>query len=215
MLAREGIEELNEKYASARRADGDVFFLFHRPRRWNAQERLWMGYERKRGKLADLNALLRGGAAGRASRSSSATTDAAVGRASTSSRSTPTRSCRATPRGSSSARWRTRSTARVRRERRRRASCEGYGILQPRVGVEPARRQPLAVRAPVRRRARHRPVHARRLRRLPGRVRRRLVHRQGHLRRRCVRAGAERALSREPDPQPRPARRLLCARRAC
>ena len=40
------------------------FFLFHRPRRWNPQERLWMGYERKRGKLADLNALLRGGGTG-------------------------------------------------------------------------------------------------------------------------------------------------------
>ena len=39
-----------------------IFFLFHRPRRWNARERVWMGYERKRGKLGDLNALLRGGA---------------------------------------------------------------------------------------------------------------------------------------------------------
>ena len=38
------------------------FFLFHRPRRWNPRDRIWMGYERKRGKLADLNALLRGGA---------------------------------------------------------------------------------------------------------------------------------------------------------
>jgi len=28
--------------------------------RWNSQERLWMGYERKRGKLGNLNALLRG-----------------------------------------------------------------------------------------------------------------------------------------------------------
>ncbi len=41
--------------------NGDPFFLFHRPRRWNAQERRWMGYERKRGKLGDLNSLLRGG----------------------------------------------------------------------------------------------------------------------------------------------------------
>ncbi len=56
--AREGIEALNEKYADER---GDIFFLFHRPRRWNEQERVWMGYERKRGKLADLNAFLRGG----------------------------------------------------------------------------------------------------------------------------------------------------------
>lgn len=57
-LTRKRIEELNEKY---RRAKGDTFFLFHRPRRWNPQERMWMGYERKRGKLADLNSLLRGG----------------------------------------------------------------------------------------------------------------------------------------------------------
>ncbi|MFA6312666.1 MAG: glucoamylase family protein [Sterolibacterium sp.] len=54
-LARTRIDELNNKYAS-----DEIFFLFHRPRLWNPQERLWMGYERKRGKLADLNALLRG-----------------------------------------------------------------------------------------------------------------------------------------------------------
>ncbi|HTJ04005.1 MAG TPA: glucoamylase family protein, partial [Caldimonas sp.] len=52
------IAALNEKYAAG--ADSDTFFLFHRPRRWNARERVWMGYERKRGKLGDLNALLRG-----------------------------------------------------------------------------------------------------------------------------------------------------------
>ena len=57
-LARQRIEELNEKYRSP---EGDTFFLFHRPRRWNPQDRIWMGYERKRGKLADLNWLLRGG----------------------------------------------------------------------------------------------------------------------------------------------------------
>ncbi|MFA6148578.1 MAG: glucoamylase family protein [bacterium] len=58
-LAREGIEELNDKYGNA---EGGPFFLFHRPRRWNPRERTWMGYERKRGKLAELNLLLRGGA---------------------------------------------------------------------------------------------------------------------------------------------------------
>ena len=60
LLARQGIEALNAKYGDA---EGDSFFLFHRPRRWNARERVWMGYERKRGKLAELNAFLRGGAA--------------------------------------------------------------------------------------------------------------------------------------------------------
>ena len=54
--ARTRIEELNAKYR-----EQQAFFLFHRPRRWNAAENLWMGYERKRGKLAELNALLRGG----------------------------------------------------------------------------------------------------------------------------------------------------------
>ncbi len=38
-----------------------VFHLFHRPRTWNEDARIWMGCERKRGKLADLNRLLRGG----------------------------------------------------------------------------------------------------------------------------------------------------------
>lgn len=56
-LARAGIERLNAKYANVR---DDIFYLLHRARRWNAQEGVWMGYERKRGKLADLNALLRG-----------------------------------------------------------------------------------------------------------------------------------------------------------
>jgi cyclic beta-1,2-glucan synthetase len=58
-LASAGIAALNEQYATER---DEAFFLFHRPRRWNAQERVWMGWERKRGKLAEFNALLRGGA---------------------------------------------------------------------------------------------------------------------------------------------------------
>lgn len=57
-LARKRIEELNEKYPSSASA---TFFLFHRPRRWNPSEQTWMGYERKRGKIAELNILLRGG----------------------------------------------------------------------------------------------------------------------------------------------------------
>ncbi|MEE4178529.1 MAG: hypothetical protein V2I46_13570, partial [Bacteroides sp.] len=57
MLVRQKIEELNGKYGG----NGDPFFLFHRPRQWNQRERIWMGYERKRGKLAELNLLLRSG----------------------------------------------------------------------------------------------------------------------------------------------------------
>ena len=58
---RAGIELLNQKYQSDRPG---IFFLFHRPRRWNAVENLWMGYERKRGKLTEFNALLRGKSGG-------------------------------------------------------------------------------------------------------------------------------------------------------
>jgi cyclic beta-1,2-glucan synthetase len=61
-LARRKIEELNEKY---RNSTSDPFFLFHRPRRWNPHDRVWMGYERKRGKLSELNSLLRGGSTDR------------------------------------------------------------------------------------------------------------------------------------------------------
>ncbi len=60
-LAQLRIDELNEKYGNRDgRTGDDIFFLFHRSRRWNPGEQRWMGYERKRGKLADLNALLRG-----------------------------------------------------------------------------------------------------------------------------------------------------------
>lgn len=51
------IEELNRKHAG----EGDsAFFLFHRFRSFNPREGSWMGWERKRGKLLDLNELLRG-----------------------------------------------------------------------------------------------------------------------------------------------------------
>ncbi|RDS79541.1 cyclic beta 1-2 glucan synthetase [Dyella monticola] len=54
-LARQHIDALNAKYAPG---SGDRFYLLHRPRRFNRADNMWMGYERKRGKLADLNHLL-------------------------------------------------------------------------------------------------------------------------------------------------------------
>jgi cyclic beta-1,2-glucan synthetase len=61
-VAKEKIDALNRKHGAPVHGahDGDRFFLFHRPRLWNPREGVWMGRERKRGKLADLNALLRG-----------------------------------------------------------------------------------------------------------------------------------------------------------
>lgn len=72
------IEDLNQKYAhlpvmvSTNQNDNPVtkvqnqtqsfrrFFFFHRKRLWNPSEGKWMGWERKRGKIHELNGLLRG-----------------------------------------------------------------------------------------------------------------------------------------------------------
>jgi cyclic beta-1,2-glucan synthetase len=54
---RQAIEQLNGRYAGS---PGGRFFLFHRRRQWNASERRWMGWERKRGKIEEFNRLLRG-----------------------------------------------------------------------------------------------------------------------------------------------------------
>ncbi|WP_407308792.1 GH36-type glycosyl hydrolase domain-containing protein [Desulfosporosinus sp. SB140] len=51
--ATEAIENLNHKY------EQDRFYFFHRLRLFNPSEGVWMGWERKRGKLAEFNALLR------------------------------------------------------------------------------------------------------------------------------------------------------------
>jgi cyclic beta-1,2-glucan synthetase len=55
--ARAGVERLNARLGEGR---DDRFFLLHRARQWNAGEATWMGWERKRGKLEELNRLLRG-----------------------------------------------------------------------------------------------------------------------------------------------------------
>ncbi len=55
-LCAELISGLNEKYKD--RGMGS-FLLFHRHRVYNPREEAWMGWERKRGKLMDLNRLLR------------------------------------------------------------------------------------------------------------------------------------------------------------
>jgi len=56
-LCAELIEELNKKYSAQTMGS---FLLLHRHRVYNPREKVWMGWERKRGKLLDLNKLLRG-----------------------------------------------------------------------------------------------------------------------------------------------------------
>jgi cyclic beta-1,2-glucan synthetase len=53
-----GIARLNRRYGPA--AGGERFLLLHRKRLWSESEQRWMGWERKRGKLLELNRLLRG-----------------------------------------------------------------------------------------------------------------------------------------------------------
>jgi cyclic beta-1,2-glucan synthetase len=55
----EGIERLNDRYQGPP-GGGSRFLLLHRRRLWNEQEGQWIGWERKRGKLHELNRLLRG-----------------------------------------------------------------------------------------------------------------------------------------------------------
>ncbi|WP_207791558.1 GH36-type glycosyl hydrolase domain-containing protein [Sandaracinobacteroides saxicola] len=58
-LAGEQLSAINARHAGT--GDTPRFFLLHRRRLWNAREGVWMGWERKRGKLEELNRLLRGG----------------------------------------------------------------------------------------------------------------------------------------------------------
>ncbi|MGM0459097.1 MAG: GH36-type glycosyl hydrolase domain-containing protein [Bacteroidota bacterium] len=53
--AYDAVDDLNKKYRSK---FGDKFFFLHRERHWNEQEGVWMGWERKRGKLEEFNRLL-------------------------------------------------------------------------------------------------------------------------------------------------------------
>ena len=57
-FARDGIERLNRRYGPA--PAGPRFLLLHRRRVWDESEKRWIGWERKRGKLHELNRLLRG-----------------------------------------------------------------------------------------------------------------------------------------------------------
>ncbi len=53
-VARTGIVDLNARHP------GRPFLLFHRGRTWSESEQKWIGKERKRGKVEDLNAFLTG-----------------------------------------------------------------------------------------------------------------------------------------------------------
>ncbi|WP_411679001.1 GH36-type glycosyl hydrolase domain-containing protein [Clostridium thailandense] len=55
--ALKSIKELNEKYSEN---DEDIFYFFNRYRQYNPKEEIYIGWERKRGKLTEFNNLVKG-----------------------------------------------------------------------------------------------------------------------------------------------------------
>ena len=108
--ATAGVARLNARYPSTHGADR--FLLLHRRRVWNPAQERWMGWERKRGKLHELNHLLRGSTRNDVSRTTAG--QIAAGRCPL-RRHARFRHAPAARRGSRgwSARWHTRSTARA------------------------------------------------------------------------------------------------------
>ena len=93
--ATRGVTALNERHGA------DRFMFLHRARRLNPATGRWMGWERKRGKIEEFNRLVLGH--DDTSFSVRVGESASSPAAGTSSRSTPTRSCRPTARGGWSA----------------------------------------------------------------------------------------------------------------
>ena len=201
-FAREGVTRLNARYGPA--PAGPRFLLLHRGRVYSDTERRWIGWERKRGKLHELNRWLR---------SSAETTylpfigadapppDVKYVLTLDSDTRLPRDAVRrligkiAHP------------LNRARFDPARGAVVEGYGVLQPRVTPSlPEGGRGFAVSADIFLFQRHRSVFLSRLRRLSGHVRRGLLRRQGDLRRRRVRDGARRPRSRFGPAEPRPVR---------
>ena len=189
-----GIARLNQRHGPA--PDGERFFLLHRRRIWNEGQGKWMGWERKRGKLHELNRLLRG---------ATDTTFMADRRPLT------CRACRrplrdhprcryaaAARSGQAAGRQDGASAQRPRLDADSGRVVEGYAVLQPRVTpVVADRSRGIDFPARLLQPERHRPVRVRGLRRLPGSIRRRFVQRQGNLRRRRLRGRARGAAPRE------------------
>jgi len=55
--ALKAVNELNLRYCPEK---NDIFFFFLRSRKWNITEKIWMGWERKRGAIVEFNRLLQG-----------------------------------------------------------------------------------------------------------------------------------------------------------
>lgn len=127
--ARASIEALNRKYS---RPGGTTFHLFQRRRLWNPSEGVWMGWERKRGKLVEFVELLKG--------RTDTTYDFAVGDSTVLSHIRYIITLDADTRLPIGSAQRMIGTLhlpynRPRLNRKRTRVVEGYGVLQPRIGI--------------------------------------------------------------------------------
>ena len=203
--ARAAIRQLNDRHGPAS-GGGDRFWLLHRRRRWNEREGVWMGWERKRGKLRELNRLLRG--------------------ATDTSFLPPAPGAPPAPTGIRYVITLDADSRLPREAARRLVGTIAHPLNLPalRSGGRPGRgraRHPAAPGDPDAARAgvghalparllgtpRHRPLCLRGVRRVPGPLRRGDLHGQGHLRRGRVRAGPRRPGAGEHAALPRSLRR--------
>ena len=176
-FAQAGVDRLNARYGPA--PAGPRFLLLHRRRVWSESERRWIGWERKRGKLHELNRLLRG-ATDTTFLSVPATGALPENVRYVLTLDSDTRLPRDAVR---------RLIGKIahplnqpRFDRERGAVVEGYGVLQPRVTPSLAQgRRGLAVPTRILQQQRHRSLFLRRFRRLSGYVRRGLLRGQGNL----------------------------------
>ena len=168
--AAEGIARLNRRHGPA--PDGERFLLLHRRRVWNEGEGKWIGWERKRGKLHELNRLLRG-----ATDTTFLPLDGRPPAVPASVRYVITLDADTRlPRGAAKRLVGKMAHPLNRPEFDPRSGrvVEGYAVLQPRVTPSLADRpRGIAVPARLLRSRRHRSVCLRRLRRVPGSLRRR------------------------------------------
>ncbi len=130
--ARASIEKLNCTYS---RPGGSTFHLFQRRRLWNPSEGVWMGWERKRGALVEFVDLLKGRA--------DTTFNCAIGDTSILSRIRYVITLDADTRLPLGSAQRMIGTLhlpynRPRLNRTQTRVIEGYGILQPRIGISHA-----------------------------------------------------------------------------
>ena len=177
--AAEGIAKLNQRHGAV--PGGDRFLLLHRRRVWNEGEGRWIGWERKRGKLHELNRLLRGATdttfVSTAQRPCVVPADVRY----VITLDADTRLPRDTVRRLIGKMAHPLNRPRFDADAGR--VVEGYAVLQPRVTPSlPIGREGSLFQRSLLRHERHRSLCRRRVRRVPGSVRRRLLCRQGHLR---------------------------------